>query len=440
MSYVEMAAIALAGLAVIQTLLVLWQIHENLRLMRSRFRANHAQDLGRRVALIAPCKGLELELERNLAPLFAQDYSNYELLLVVESETDPAVAAIRRLIARNPQRDARLIVAGLANDCGQKVHNLRVATENLPAGIEVLAFVDSDARPASDWLRHLVERLDRADVGASSGYRWFMPVNGTWAEQALVSVNGSVAAMLGGKRLNMVWGGSWAIRRDTFDEINLRDAWQGTLSDDLVASRMLYLAGKKVNFEPHCMVASPLGATVASAFEFARRQYIIGRFYAPARWALCMVGISLAKLVVASGLVALVLFVTGTRGVWCYSQIGALATLVALGAVRAIYRQRVASVCLATHADKLAVSRRHDYLAWPVFSLVNWLCLLSSLGSDMVTWRGNRYQILRGGQIRLVQRDTASAPSVDRKAPRPPHFQRGAGVRKNRRARSGRQR
>lgn len=438
MTFVEMLATALAGLAVLQTLLVLWQIHENLRLMRSRFRTPYAVDSGRRVALIAPCKGVDHELQRNLAPLFAQDYSNYELLLVVESETDPAVAAIRRLIARHPQRGARLIVAGLATGCGQKVHNLRVATENLPAGVEILAFVDSDARPASDWLRHLVARLDRPEVGASTGYRWFMPVAGTWAEQALVSVNGAVAAMLGGKRLNMVWGGSWAIRRDTFDEIKLREAWQGTLSDDLVASRTLYLAGKKVNFEPHCMVASPLATTPTAAFEFARRQYTIGRFYAPARWALCLVGVSLAKLVVVSGLLALVLYAAGTRSTWCYGQLGALAAMVVLGNVRAAYRQRLASLCLAAHAEKLAASRRYDYLAWPMFSLVNWICLLSSLGSDLVTWRGNRYQILRGGQIRLVERDAAHATRVDRQAPRAPHFDGGAGTRKKRRARSGR--
>ena len=37
----------------------------------------------------------------------------------------------------------------------------------------------------------------------------------------------------------MVWGGSWAIRRDIFDQIGLHRAWEGTLSDDLVASREL---------------------------------------------------------------------------------------------------------------------------------------------------------------------------------------------------------
>ncbi|MBX3412550.1 MAG: glycosyltransferase [Pirellulales bacterium] len=440
MSYVEMVATALAAWAVVQTLLVLWQIHENLRFVRSRLRLPPAHDAGRRVALIAPCKGLEFELERNLAPLFTQDYSNYELLLVVESEADSAVAAIRRLIARHPRRAARLVVAGLATDSGQKVHNLRVATEHLPAEVEVLAFVDSDARPASGWLRQLVERLDRPEVGASSGYRWFIPAQDSWAEHALTAANGAVAAMLGGKRINMVWGGSWAIRRETFEEIKLRDAWQGTLSDDLVASEILYRAGKQVNFEPRCMVASPLETTPASASEFARRQYTIGRFYAPSRWAISTVGISLAKLVGASGIVAMVLYLVGHRSLWCSGQIAALVALCVLGFVRAAYRQRLAVLCLSAQTDRLASSRRSDFLAWPLFSLANWGCLLGSLWNDTVTWRGNRYQIRRGGQIRLVERETADATHVERQAPRPPHFPRGAGERKNQRSRSARRR
>lgn len=440
MTYLEIAATALAGLAVIQTVLVLWQIHENLRFVRSRFRLPVASATRGHVALIAPCKGVDAELERNLAPLFAQDYADYELLLVVESESDAAAAAIRRLMSRHPQCEARLVVAGLATDCGQKVHNLRAATTQLSPRVEVLAFVDSDARPASDWLCQLVERLDHTGVGASTGYRWFIPLSGSFAEHALVAVNGAVAAMLGGKRLNMVWGGSWAIRRDVFDEIKLHAAWQGTLSDDLVASRVLYLAGKKVNFEPRLMVASPLSATPSSALEFARRQYIIGRFYAPARWAVAVVGLTLPKLVVASGLAAIPLAFLGQSGWWCFGQIGALVSLGVLGCVRALYRQRLARLCLPAHATSLAASWRIDLLCWPLFSLMNWVCLLSSLLTDTVTWRGNRYQILPGGQIRLIERDTSSGQQVERKAPRAPHFDRGASQRKNRRARSGRQR
>ena len=56
----------------------------------------------------------------------------------------------------------------------------------------------------------------------------------------------------------LIWGGSWAIRREVFDAIGLRNAWKGTLSDDLVASRLMRQAGLGVRFEPASVVASPL--------------------------------------------------------------------------------------------------------------------------------------------------------------------------------------
>ena len=44
------------------------------------------------------------------------------------------------------------------------------------SGDEVLVFVDSDARPEKSWLKKLVAPLADETLGASTGYRWFLPV------------------------------------------------------------------------------------------------------------------------------------------------------------------------------------------------------------------------------------------------------------------------
>ena len=43
-----------------------------------------------------------------------------------------------------------------STQCGQKVHNLCTATEQLAADIEVLAFADSSTCPHRSWLKWLV--------------------------------------------------------------------------------------------------------------------------------------------------------------------------------------------------------------------------------------------------------------------------------------------
>ena len=126
--------------------------------------AEHHQPTGR-VALFAPCKGLDIDLEANLRALLEQDYDDYEITFIVESTDDPACPAIRRAMATHSSVPARVVVAGRATDSGQKVHNLRVATEHLSRQIKYLAFVDSDARPRPQWLRSLVSRLDEPGWG-----------------------------------------------------------------------------------------------------------------------------------------------------------------------------------------------------------------------------------------------------------------------------------
>ena len=104
-----------------------------------------------------------------------QDYDDYEVTFIVESTDDPAYPAIRRAMAEHPWVPARVVVAGRATDSGQKVHNLRVATQHLSQRVKYLAFVDSDARPRPEWLRMLVSRLEQPGLGAVTGYRWFTP-------------------------------------------------------------------------------------------------------------------------------------------------------------------------------------------------------------------------------------------------------------------------
>ncbi len=409
---------ALSGLALIFGVLLTLQCWECRRFVRSRLSAVGRPPRRRRrhVALFAPCKGADLELEQNLQSLFQQDYDNYEVVFIVESQDDPAAATIRRVMNQYPRVPSRLVIAGRATESGQKVHNLRVATEQLSANIEVLTFVDSDARPSSTWLTTLVARLHDPGVGATTGYRWFVPQRYSPANLILYCINSGVAGLMGPHDYNLVWGGSWAIRREIFDKIALRDKWLGTLSDDLVASRVLNAAGLKTEFEPRCMAVSPIDVTLAGMFEFTRRQYMIGRRYAPARWCLALLAASVMQIAMWGCLVAAI---CGAFIGWAHWWLPAInfAALYGLGSVRAWFRQDVGRRLCSSHTQQLAPAGRFDVYAGPLVGLLNWLGIISSLFGSCITWRGNRYRILPGGQIQLLNGsnepvDTAAEPLV----------------------------
>ena len=49
------------------------------------------------ISIIAPCCGVDADLEKNLDALFEQDFPRYEIVFVVEGENDSSVPVIEKL-------------------------------------------------------------------------------------------------------------------------------------------------------------------------------------------------------------------------------------------------------------------------------------------------------------------------------------------------------
>ncbi len=356
-----------------------------------------------RVAVFAPCKGLDVDLEGNLRALMEQDYPEFEVSFIVESVDDPACQVIRRIMADFAHVAARMVVAGPALESGQKVHNLRVATAQLAPDIEFLAFLDSDARPRPEWLRMLVARSSEPGIGAVTGYRWFVPTSPTLANHVLYSLNCDVMTLLGRNTHYLVWGGSWAIRREVFDRLGFRTAWKGTLSDDLVASRLLRQARMPVRFEPAGVVASPVDYRWHSMLAFVRRQYLVGRYYVPHWWVFALVGATVTNAMwLAQAAIALGGLWGGPIAPWIPTVV--LATLLAMYAYRGYVRQDLVATYFPEKAEQLRVARRFDIGCNPLGGLVNWLAVTTSVFGRHITWRGISYRVLAGGKVRTMRR------------------------------------
>src|ERR1700758_5668816 len=163
-------------LAVVQILLGLYLVYGAMRwLAYARRRATTDPGFyAPRTAVICPCKGVEPGLERNLTALCEFDHQNYEVFFVLASESDPAASIVKR-VASQARQKGHVIFAGPAQDCGEKVHNLRAAIQQLPEEFEVLVFADSDGRPGKHWLHHLVAPMADNRIGATTTMRWLVP-------------------------------------------------------------------------------------------------------------------------------------------------------------------------------------------------------------------------------------------------------------------------
>jgi cellulose synthase/poly-beta-1,6-N-acetylglucosamine synthase-like glycosyltransferase len=359
------------------------------------------------VSLIAPCRGLEDGLEENLKALFQQDYPNYEILFVTDRADDPSLtmfAAIREGEEDAEQLSSRIVIAGKAIDRGQKVHNLTMAVAEVDPSSEVFVFVDTDARPQSNWLRALVSPLADNRIGAASGYRWFISETGGFASQLRSVWNASIASALGeNEDKNFCWGGSTAIRRSTFEKLQVTKRWQGTVSDDFTLTRVLQEAKLPIHFAPACLVASVGDCSAKELLEFTNRQLKITRVYSAHLWKPVLIGSLLFCLVFFGGF-ALVISRAIMRLPFAVPLI-ALSLIYLLGAAKSYVRLQAVSVPLASYRKQLRRSLPAHLLLWP-FASALYLCNALTAGfSRRIKWRGITYELKSATEAVIIARE-----------------------------------
>ena len=343
------------------------------------------------VSVIAPGRGLEVGLAENLRPLLAQEYARYEVLFVFDRADDPAIAVVQKLTSA-----AQIVIAGPATDSGQKVHNLRVATTQVNPESKVLVFVDTDARPGKQWLKQLVAPLADEQLGASTGYRWFIPEKGGLASRLRSVWNASIASALGGDTSkNFCWGGSTAIRRTTFDQLGVSDRWRGTVSDDFTITSVLKEAKLPIHFTPNCLVASVGDCDFKELLEFTTRQIKITRVYASHLWLPLLLGSSLFTLAFFGGLILICVHPRLSAAFF-------VVLIFALGATKSFIRfHSVSRVLETSHRDLLA----HVFL-WPFASLLYLYNAIAAGFSRRITWRGITYELKSSREAVIISRDS----------------------------------
>ena len=342
-------------------------------------------------SVIAPTRGLDIGLHENIEPLLSQNYPEYEVIFVTDRSDDPSAPLIERVIKRS-SRPARIVFAGAAVDSGQKVHNLRAAVSQVDLRCEALVFVDTDARPHTDWLRSLVAPLKDEHMGAATGYRWFIPASSGIASNLRSVWNASIASALGARSdKNFCWGGSTAIRRATFERLRVSERWRGTVSDDFSVTRVLQEAKLPIHFVPQCLIPSLDDCTIAELLEFTNRQLKITRTYAPHLWRSVLIGSFIFTVVFFGGLVMI-----GARAVQGRSFVVPLLLLLivyVLGALKSYLRLQAVVGALQGYRKLLLKSLPAHILLWPIASALFLVNGVVAAFSRRITWRGITYEL-----------------------------------------------
>ena len=358
----------IAALALLLSLISLLQGFKSIRHIR-RYRPRSNQKP--RVVVFCPCRGVDPGFADNIRSILDQDYSNFRVVFVVDSVADPAAPALRS-IGVTP------LVAGEARNRGQKVHNLIYGVTHAAGDAEVFVFCDADARFAREWLTRLTAPLERADVGVSTGYRWYAADRGGFPSLLRSAWNASVVTSLGDHDRNFAWGGSMAVRRDTFDRMVVLKLWDGALSDDYAMTLAVRRSGKRIVFVPECLIPSYGGCSWAELLEFTTRQIVITRVHDSGLWATVMMAQTLFNIAFWVALLLPAPLIAGG--------------LYFLSGLKSYLRQRAVATVLPNEA--LSKPAAAYVLLSPVTALLFEYNLVRSMFTRTIVWRGIRYRLV----------------------------------------------
>lgn len=355
-------------------------------------------------SVFVPCRGIDSGLRENIEAILAQDYPDFEVIFVTDNAADPALAIIEE--ARNGKNLPTLIlVAGEATDSGQKVHNLRAAVAKVDPKTEIFVFVDTDARPQSQWLRNLVAPLSDDRLGATTGYRWFVPERGGLASHLQSVWNASIASALGAlAERNFCWGGSTAIRREVFERLNIRERWKGTVSDDFTMTRVLQEARLPIKFIPQCLTPAFDYCHVGALVEFTTRQLKITLTYARNLWRGVLASSMLFVLVFFGGIVLVV--TRAALGLSFAVPLLLLVVIFLLGAVKAYIRLRAVSLVITDPRVRTPVAQLAHLTLWPLASVLYLYNSLAASASRRIIWRGITYELKSPTEAVIIRRQS----------------------------------
>lgn len=272
------ATVILALAHIVPTLRNLIYVHV---LFNRRCRTDRGDHVPR-VGVFVPCKGVFPELVGNLEALALQEYGDFTVTCISESDEDPANEAIEDVVRRYPH--CRHVVSGHAMSCGQKNHNLLKGIEQ-DGGSEIFVFCDSDIRPQQTWLSTLVDTLSADDVAAATGFLWITPAPKSFGGTLHSMMVAYQATFISSASMRTVWGGTMALRSRTFEQLGVAEAWGRTVVDDVTLCRLLRDQKVSKRYDPRCLVVSDDAASsTREAVEWFTRQILYVKFYLRSVW------------------------------------------------------------------------------------------------------------------------------------------------------------
>ncbi len=357
-----------------------------------------------KVAIALCLRGADPFLANCLQALLNQNYPQYELRVVVDSEEDLAWNIATQTLGVETNVPVQISPLRIRREtCSLKCSALIQAVTELQEDCEIIALVDADTIPHPNWLRELVSPLKNPKIGLTTGNRWYVPGK-QWGTVCRYLWN--VAAVGQMYLYRIPWGGSLAIRTELVRQAQLIERWEKAFCEDTMLRRVLQEKGLQIKSVASLMMVNREECTLPSFRRWVSRQLLNAKLYHPDWNAILTYGTITWLIPALAGLSSLIALLTGQRtaGVFLGGSLLAYITLllVLIGVwERAIRRKLMLRQELLPNLSAIAFCQL--VLAVPLTQLLCAIALWQTMLTQQVEWRGITYQIKGPWNIRLLE-------------------------------------
>ena len=205
------------------------------------------------VSILKPLKNCDDTTAASLASWFNQDYSGpVQILFGVADAADPVCEIVQGLLAKNPGRNARLVICAEPLGANAKVSTLIQLEKLAQHGLILIS--DADVRVPPDFLSNFVAPLADGQISlVNCFYRLANPSNLAMRWEA-IAINADfwsqVLQSITLKPLDFALGAAILLRRDALHQIGNFTALANCLADDYQLGHRIAKQGHRVALCP----------------------------------------------------------------------------------------------------------------------------------------------------------------------------------------------
>jgi len=391
MTFGHILSVALGGLAVfgiVTSTVYSLMVAASVVQFRRRAGGGGARTFVPPVSVLKPLHGAEPDLEENLTSFFEQDYPEFEILFSARHASDAGLKTARRVAARFPEVNARMLVCGDPPWPNPRTYSLE--TMRREARYPILVASDSDVRVGPGYLASVVEPLSDPKVGMVTCLYRGVARRGLWAQLEAMGMSVEmtsgvlVADMLEGMKFAL--GPSMTIRQSTIENIGGLKKVAEYYADDFVLGNWTAKAGERVELATYVVEHHVLNASFRGTIAHQQDWATSTRFSRP----LGHLG-EVLTYAVPYGLLGLAAM--GASGHFAWGVLLLAITLMN----RVLLSALVAGFVVD---DKVALRKAWLYPLRDLMGFCFWIG--SYIGSSRLRYRGDPYELLPHGRLRRL--------------------------------------